>query len=427
MRLISTLLFSYLFVQTLYSQWVIKPGSPEEEGIFRFDDVFFSSEDHGSLISPNGNIYTTWDGGQNWTLSTRVNAYLRAVEYADAQHGLASSLQGPMVRTKDGGRSWEDITHTIPGDHKGMCGLHYVQGRYYGAGVFHSPARLFRSFDLGSSWEVLDLDTIAFGLVDVHFMDSLRGFLLGTGPEDAFNPEVGSIWYTEDGGDNWRLVGSTNRSNTYIWKLFFVSQDTLYASVENYLGNTPAYMYSFDAGQTWSYKEIPLGEIGFFDAQALGFINPQRGWLAGYGLGMYETNDGGNTWETIQETANINRFFKVGDLLLAAGLRLYQLDNSTNTFDELSTLTTNLPHKLIWRSSNPMHDVTAEWDLRLDAPSFVLMGIYDQQGRLVRRMDKQFRQAGIYSYSANLPDLPRGIYFLSARTYDRHLYLQFVR
>jgi photosystem II stability/assembly factor-like uncharacterized protein len=410
------------------AQWKIMPNSPDEEGIFRFDDVFFSSERHGSLISPNGNIYTTWDGGESWTLSTRVNAYLRAIEYADSLHGLASSLQGPMVRTIDGGRTWEDITSRIPGDAKGMCGLHYVDGRYYGVGVFHAPARFFRSLDMGDTWEVFELDSIAFGLVDVHFTDSLHGFIFGTGPENAQHPEAGTIWYTSDGGDHWQEVGSTGRANTYIWKMFFATPDTVYASVENYLGTTPAYMVSYDGGQNWEYREIPLGNIGFFDAQALGFADANKGWLAGYGLGMYETIDGGNTWKEIPETANINRFFKIGeDRMLAAGLRLYTYETNTAVSPAGQRDAPAPPHAIIWQSANPVTDGWAQWEIQLDAPTYALMGIYDRQGRLVQRMEQKYLAAGRYAYQWDASALPTGMYYLSLRTYERHLYVAFVR
>lgn len=409
-------------------QWVVLPDSPEEEGIFRFDDVFFSGPQQGSLISPNGNIYTTRDGGKSWVLATRVNAYLRAIEYADTLHGLASSLQGPMVRTIDGGLTWQDITANVPGDAKGMCGLHAVDGWYFGVGVFHAPARFFRSRDGGDSWDVIALDSIAFGLVDVHFTDSLHGFIFGTGLEDAVYPEEGSIWYTSDGGNHWIRVGSTGRTNTYIWKMFFASADTLFASVENYLGTTPAYMVSHDAGQSWAYKEIPLGDIGFFDAQAVGFLDSRKGWLAGYGSGMYETTDGGDTWHEIEETANINRFFKRSDgQMMAAGLRLYSFQDITGfELDETKDMPPP-PHRIVWKSSNPIQGHTAQWDIHLDAPTVALMGIYDQQGRLVKRIEQRILPSGIYSYQWSSAELAPGLYYLSLRTYERHLYYSFIK
>lgn len=428
MKSIFWVIFICCATTVLMGQWAVLPESPEEEGIFRFDDVFFSSPQNGSLISPNGNIYTTRDGGQSWVLATRVNAYLRAIEYADTLHGIASSLQGPMVRTTDGGLSWEDITAHVPGDAKGMCGLHAVDGWYFGVGVFHAPARFFRSNNGGDTWEVFALDSIAFGLVDVHFTDSLHGFIFGTGPEDALYPEEGSIWYTEDGGNNWTRVGSTGQTNTYIWKMFFASEDTLYASVENYLGTTPAYMVSIDKGKSWAYKEIPLGNIGFFDAQAVGFLDTRKGWLAGYGAGMYETADGGDTWYEITQTANINRFFKISNnQMLASGLRLYTFQNTTGLEFAGDKDVPLPPHRIVWKSANPIQDHIAHWEIQLDAPTMALLGIYDQQGRLVKRIEQRVLPSGIYSYEWNSTDVRPGLYFLSLRTFERHLYYTFIR
>lgn len=427
--LLSLSLLLAAYPNATYAQWIIMPNSPQEEGIFRFDDVFFTSESHGSLISPSGFIYTTWDGGHSWITSDRVNAYLRAVEYADDKVGLVSSLQGIVVRTLDGGLSWEDISNRIPTEHKGMCGLHYVDGIFFGTGVFHAPARFFKTEDNGNSWTVYTLDTIAFGLVDVHFLDRDRGFVFGTGLEDAELPEEGSIWYTENGGLNWIKVGSTGLANTYIWKMFFVSPDTVYASVENYLGTTPAYMYSYDGGFTWNYREIDLQDISFFDAQALGFINHQRGWLGGYGLGMYETNDGGQTWNSISEGANINRYFKVNDqMFLAAGLRLYQLDMASSSHIPQDRSTVNNPlHQLILLSSNPISDHQVQFIALLDAPTMALLGIYDQNGKLVERLHHKQLPPGAHHFSFDTSSYPKGIYYISLRTYERHLYLTIIK
>jgi photosystem II stability/assembly factor-like uncharacterized protein len=423
-------LFALILIQPnlLMSQWVIMDGSPEEEGIFRFDDVFFTDEDHGSLISPNGYIYTTFDRGVNWIQSTKINAYLRAIEYASPYIGIASSLQGITVRTTDGGLKWEDISNRIPGNHKGMCGLHYVDGWFYGVGVFHAPARFFRSSDFGDTWEVFELDSISFGLVDVYFLDSLKGFICGTGTQSAFLPEEGSIWYTEDGGISWNRVGSTGKTNTYIWKMDFVSKDTIYATVENYLGNTPAYMKSCDGGANWTYHEIEQQDIGFFDAQAIGFLDPLTGWLAGYGTGMYHTNDGGTTWTTTLVTNNVNRFFKVNpNFFLASGLRLYQYDGSSAIAEEINPRKLNPPHQIIWKGANPIENGHQSFEIILDEPGMALLGLYNSQGQLAKKFHHAELPAGRYSFELNGTGLLPGAYFLSLRTYERHLYLKLIR
>ncbi len=430
MKSILILLYAFIIIQPhqLLSQWAIMDGSPEEEGIFRFDDVFFTDEDHGSLISPNGYIYTTFDGGDNWIQSNKINAYLRAIEYASSTHGIASSLQGITMRTIDGGSSWEDISNRIPGVHKGMCGLHYIDGWYYGVGVFHAPARFFRSSDFGDTWEVFELDSIGFGLVDVYFLDSLRGFICGTGTQSAFLPEEGSIWYTEDGGINWSRVGSTGKTNTYIWKMDFVSQDTIYATVENYLGNTPAYMKSCDGGASWAYHEIELQNIGFFDAQAIGFLDPQNGWLAGYGTGMYQTEDGGLTWTTTLITSNVNRFFKVNpNFFLASGLRLYQYDESSATEGKIISTKLNPPHQILWSGPNPIRHSLQTFEIILDETSMALLGLYNAQGHLVKKFNHTELPVGKHSFELDGAALIPGVYFLSLRTYERHLYLKLIR
>jgi len=404
-------------------------NSPEEEGIFRFDDVFFTNELHGSLISPTGFIYTTFDGGNSWIKSPKFNAYLRAVEYANESIGIVSSLEGITLRTSDGGLTWTDISESIPGPDKGICGLHYVDGVLYGVGIFASPARFFRSVDLGLSWETFELDSIAFGLVDVYFRDSLNGFICGTGLQNAPLTEEGTIWTTNDGGLTWRKSGSTGISNNYIWKMDFVGDSVIYSSVENYRGDLPAYLYSLNGGLSWIYRELVPEDDNFFDAQAVGFLDAEVGYLCGYGFGMYQTENGGDTWSKIYQTNNVNRIFKLDDEnLYAAGLRLYKYDPEfVKTTEIPSKKGINIPHKLDWNSANPIDNSNGSVRLVMDFPGSVVLNVYSYNGALAKQLYRGYLSGGEHTFEFSTNDLLPGTYVVSLRTYERHLYTQFIK
>ena len=78
-------------------------------------DVFFVDASRGWLVGftedASGDagptdILTTADGGQTWTVQSRVPTSLRAIRFADPQNGWAVGARGKIFRTTDGGATW---------------------------------------------------------------------------------------------------------------------------------------------------------------------------------------------------------------------------------------------------------------------------------------------------------------------------------
>lgn len=417
------------FHGTIQGQWSTFENGPTLVNGFRFDDVYFTDRQHGSLISHEGFIYTTFDGGVSWMTSPKFDIYLRTIEYISPEVGFAGSLNNVFLKTEDGGRNWMDVSERLPAEVKHICGMdHYTDQYVYGVGNYAGPAIFFKSEDSGENWSAQSLDSILFGAIDVYFRSPLEGYICGSGPDTGDLAFEGRILYTQDGGNSWEILMRTGEPYTYIWKMDFLDNGAIYGSVETFLGERPAIIRSFDGGKQWELVDLTPDPEFPFDGQGIGFLNDDLGWFAGYGFGLYETMDGGIHWERKYETANINRFFKVDStFMLGAGFELYFFDETSVSAVNLpSVQKEKIPHAITNLSPNPAKNVLL-LDYRLDRNTSVLMDICSADGSLVRHIFKKDQSIGDHQVNIDLSALPAGAYFIVLRTHERHLNKMFVK
>ena len=423
------LVFQIAYISITSAQWQTFENGPQLINGFRFDDVYFTSRDHGSIISQDGYIYTTFDGGNSWLQSEKFNVYLRAIEYLTPEIGFAGSLDHLFLRTDDGGITWRDISHLLPGENKILCGLsHFGESHVHGVGNYAGPALFFKSEDAGTTWSKVELDSLLFAAIDVYFLTDQIGYICGSGPDTGDLIFEGRILKTIDGGNSWELVMRTGEPYTYIWKMDFLENDWIFGSVETFRGERPAIVRSQDNGLTWELVDLPRPDENYFDGQGIGFLTNEKGWFAGYGFGMYATNDGGLAWNKIDETVNVNRFFKVDStLMLASGMELYFLDLETTSVTTITNPTRlHLPHEILQLSPNPANDVI-RLKFRLDNTTSALIDINHIDGQWSRRLQKSILDKGIHDMEIDISDLKPGSYFLSIRTHERHMNRLFIK
>src|SRR6185503_21012435 len=102
------------------------------------------------------------------------------------------------------------------------------------------------------TWIVINLDSLAAGLVDVFILDSLT--YLVSGRSDSLSGSKGAILRTENGGLNWRTVASSS-SFAFCWKLFIRPNGMGLASLENF--SIASVFRTQDYGNTWNEVIIP--------------------------------------------------------------------------------------------------------------------------------------------------------------------------
>jgi len=366
-------------------RWV-ETNSPTANS--RTDDIWFTDPDTGWLVNSNGQVCKTEDGGANWQQQFFLNPqgparpYLRTIQFANPQRGWFGAIVNAdpanpdeyrkvlLHHTEDGGATWNAVENLPEGAPEGICGLSVVdENVVYGSGS-NDPSKIgpaiVKTIDGGSNWQVLDMSAHASNLIDIHFFDANRGWVVGglaratcpierpgySGGSAAYAPLRPVVLYTEDGGATWedRVAGMEEEFECggWGWKLFWLDEQVGFISIENFL--IGSILRTLDGGLTWQRFVIDdqrLAANGKADANAnlegIGFVNPVQGWVGGWGnanfIGNYNsyTGNGGPQWvaedhisgdpaSDVRVNVNRYRFFHDPKLVgYCSGVKVYKL------------------------------------------------------------------------------------------------------
>ncbi|MEZ5082578.1 MAG: YCF48-related protein [Bacteroidales bacterium] len=153
--------------------------------------IFFINLQTGWIVSENGMILISTDGGEYWEEQTSgTTEGLFDIYFIDEDNGWIVGDNRIVLHTSDGGVNWE----TLSLSDEGM--LHHVQfiddEQGWAIGEWDTHFDMVSTEDGGETWEEIysSLDM----LMDFHFTDLLHGWAVG---------EKGLIIYTDDGGINW--------------------------------------------------------------------------------------------------------------------------------------------------------------------------------------------------------------------------------
>jgi photosystem II stability/assembly factor-like uncharacterized protein len=202
----------------------------------------------------------------------------------DAQNGfaVASSAQGqgsPVFSTQDGGATWIQIA-TMPS----LGGV-----------------------DVGGPLEGSQL----------VFTSNLDGWAVpGTYP--AYNQSQqtpgGAIYRTTDGGLSWSAVPGLPNGLQYTLPAFFGTQDAVtLATKGTTYDKDPVAFVTQDGGATWTGYPVPVFEGAQFQpgsvATRFAAVGPLQ-WRIDVGSRLYETINGGKTWQSFKPTPDVG----IGDV-----------------------------------------------------------------------------------------------------------------
>ena len=412
------LVMSSAFAQ---STWSPLPNIPVSGTFNRYDDVFFLNENLGwAANGADASIYKTVDGGENWTLQLSEadlgspNYYFRNVEFLNEDIGFVGTLNGEFFKTLDGGNSWNMVTN-FPTNPLAICGLDCVgDSTIYGCGAYFWPAYIIKSIDSGSTWTYTDMSAHADALVEILFIDENIGF--ASGQKDGIG---GVILKTEDGGQTWTNIYSTNINGEYVWKLQVLAENPniIFGSVESVAPLNGKLLKSTDFGSSWISKEVPDSNI-----QAVGFVSPTHGFMGGHATGFLETFDSGNTWITTEVGSNLNRIFFIGNSAYASGSTIYKYSGNLAVPNFSEHPRKALEAKI---SPNPVKDklnVSVNF-LQADHIRFEL---FDSHGKLISELhNAAILCGGVKQFSFDFK-FPRGTYILNLHTNTGRQSIKFV-
>ncbi len=362
-------------------------------------------------------IYRTEDGGENWFVKyisrqkLNVNTaqayslFSMEPDYLIAMYN--DSVAGALI-SEDGGETW--INRKIADEHLAsriykiyffdkLNGIAFNENRWYTA-------------DGGYTWEKSDDLFDNEPPSDVCFVNKSLGWIVSGG--NKYATDSGYLANTIDGGKTWQYQDSIAVILSGVdfidsLKGFVVGSDFTFST---------AFIYStIDGGIHWDIEQL-CGEGSYKD---IGFLDEKYGWILASGGRILMTCDGGESWELQSENLDFSRgkiiILKKDKVAYIFGgvdnytLRLYRADLSGLT--EINEDVLSLPQEIALHQNypNPFNPMTTiEYDLPQTVP--VILQVFDLTGRLVQTLVNENKPAGCYSAIWNAQNVSSGIYFI---------------
>ncbi|MFP4164162.1 MAG: WD40/YVTN/BNR-like repeat-containing protein [Chitinispirillaceae bacterium] len=181
----------------------------------QFTSVHFIDDIRGWVVSSEGSILNTNNGGKKWVITAVLEAELRSVVFTDSANGWVCGTApcssetsehkktGVVFSTCDGGHSWEKKViwpHTGP-----INSIFFFGKNGWAAGVVHKGSlkigAIFHSDDSGNSWELQFTTEPDSYFLHIEFGTEKKGKAVSYCPKGT---RKGShLFRTEDGGKSW--------------------------------------------------------------------------------------------------------------------------------------------------------------------------------------------------------------------------------
>ena len=164
---------------------------------------------------------------------------------------------------------------------------------------------IYRSDDLGETWDLVSTDPGIF-TIGMHFISSTVGYRM---------EPLGSVEKTIDGGATWSPVFTRDPMAYHEFNaIFFVNEQVGYMAGE-YVEKTT------NGGISWAKIDWSLPEI-----IGLHFSDEYHGYLFSGDGEVYETKDGGQTWELV------SRMYLTASAVEAQGDEIYVIGDQSLMF-----------------------------------------------------------------------------------------------
>ena len=183
----------------------------------------------------------------------------------------------------DGGNTW---ILQISGTGRDLTDVDFVnnkQGWVVGSDLafdaeigFFSLPIVLRTTNGGSTWIPLSIDANGESLVAISFVNTMRGWVVGSG---------GTIMRTDNGGAAWTAQNSG--VTVTLVDVFFLNTDKGWI-----VGESGTVLHTTNGGDTWTPQQSNVVEY----LNSIYFKTPNEGWAVGDMGVIVHTIDGGATW-----------------------------------------------------------------------------------------------------------------------------------
>ncbi|MDX9791570.1 MAG: T9SS type A sorting domain-containing protein [Candidatus Kapabacteria bacterium] len=344
-------------------QWQRVYRHYENQGLQQYDLSCADEMNCISVASPGatGSMFIkTTDGGYNWFVQLADSAkYIyndegqwtdvegpkfkpaRCIDYVTPSFAVAGHTEGQITITRDGGVSWDSINLNTNSDIK------KIQFTDENFGVVFAYQEVFKTYDGGYNWEIIDLkyqkgrDTWELNM----FVVGIDSLIIISYDRTDTNNTFRTIFKTTDGGESWN-AGNKIPEFRYFDPFFTDMKNGWLAGNINTSSNlySDLIYYTSDGGETWETQLDTLlypqrGLTGIY------FLNKKEGIAWGEGFKIWRTTDGGNNWihedvlESISSSFNKivfpnNNFDKrIANTYLSGEIWMYEDLTSVNEFE----------------------------------------------------------------------------------------------
>ncbi len=283
------------------------------------------------LAGAGGAVLKSSNSGLNWNYLTGYQTALRSIQFLNVNAGYASGDGGIIFKTTNSGNNWQKINS---GFVKNLYSLYFTDvNTGYAAG---DSGTVIKTSNGGVNWAVQSTGTDK-NLLSIVFTNSNIGYATG----GEMNNGQGVILKTTNGGENWftQLSGSSMNFTS----LFFLNTDTGFAVTTSNLYKTN------NGGANWNV-------ISGVEGYDIYFTNNLTGYAMGSNSNVYKTINGGNNWN-VTSTGIIEAFFTIqffGDFGIAAGNngRIMRTTNGGVNWSEIPRITENRLQSVYFTDEN---------------------------------------------------------------------------
>jgi photosystem II stability/assembly factor-like uncharacterized protein len=232
-------------------------------------------------VGERGLIVLSDDGGKSWRQARQVpvSVTLTAISFADDKLGWAVGHGGVVLHSRDAGETWVKQADGATLAQAALQAAEQALEQQAGSQP-HFQAATLRAL---SDAKVLVADGPDKPLLDVHFQDARRGWVVG-----AYN----LFFETDDGGQSWKSLGARLHNPKVLHLNAIRSQGQSVFIV----GEQGQMHRSLDGGKT--FEAVPSPYKGSWFTVAL----PADGSVLAAGLrgNAYRSPDFGKSWQALE-------------------------------------------------------------------------------------------------------------------------------
>ncbi|WP_054636851.1 F510_1955 family glycosylhydrolase [Thalassobacillus sp. C254] len=250
-------------------------------------DLYIST--HHGLLHMSGEREWTWIGEEQERHDFMGFSIINKETMISSGHPAPSSpLQDPLgiIKSNDGGQTWEPVALHGEADFH-LLEANSLNHRMYGIDAANSE--FFRTDNSGESWEAIQTEGFP---EDLHEVNALVSHYLQ--PEHLLAGTKKGIYKSIDGGKSWKKL--------HQHKTFSGAVNDRHNSEQVYAympGNGLGLMKSKDFGHTWESMDFRLNDDDFVTFIDVHPENPEEISIATSNESIYQTQDGGETWEAL--------------------------------------------------------------------------------------------------------------------------------